>query len=138
MAGQKGHMWPFLRPPRTPHHTHKTDILHKGFISMPTPQYEPNVPMPYTTKKAGKRTKHPFGRRAAGMGRTTEIGLIYADNTNAQIADNATERRLSVYGPPTSTQLAGYNVLWGETDIPPKPCCSNPNPHNQHIPHNCT
>ncbi len=138
MAGQNGHSSAFRTMPATPHHTHKTDILHKGNVYMPTPQYEPNVPMPYTTKKAGKRTKHPFGRKAAGMGRTTEIGLIYADNTNAQVADNATERRLSVYGPPTSTRMAGYNVLWGETDIPPKECCNVPNQHNPHNPHKCT
>lgn len=87
---------------------------------MPTPQYEPNVPMPYTTKKEGKRKKHPFGRRPAGMGRTTEIGLIYADNTNAQVADDATEKRLSRYGPETSTQRAGYNYIWGEVRKAPQ------------------
>jgi len=70
--------------------------------------------MPETTKKAGKRRKHPFGKQAAGMGRSTLIGLTYADQTKTVIADEATEKRLSRYGPPTSTRLAGYNFIWGE------------------------
>lgn len=83
---------------------------------MDTQDIQPqNPPMPYTTKKAGKRRKHTFGKKQAGMGRSNTIGLIYAIGTNAVIADAATESRLSRYGPPTSTRLAGYNFLWGET-----------------------
>jgi len=44
------------------------------------------------------------------------IAAIYSDNTYAVIADEATERRLSAYGPPTDTRKAGYNFIWGEVN----------------------
>jgi len=75
----------------------------------------PNLPpMPYTTKKKGKRTKHPFGPKQGGIRKPNAVGLIYRKGTDCQIADEATEARLSRTGPSTSTRLAGYNFIWGE------------------------
>jgi hypothetical protein len=94
----------------------ETDIMDE---SDKLPQ---NPPMPETTKKAGKRRKHPFGPKQPGMRQPNPIGMIYAIGTLAQIADKATESRLSTTGPPTSTRLAGYNFIWGETDKQAHPC----------------
>lgn len=80
---------------------------------MPTPQHEPNVPMPYTTKRATKRKKYP---KPPSMRQPSQIGQIYREGTDCQVADKATEDRLNRYGPPTSTRMAGYNFIWGETD----------------------
>lgn len=95
---------------------------------MPTPQFEPKVPMPETTKRQSKRHKGRLTPRTpgnTGMGRSTLLSLSYRKTTGCIIADEATERRLSTTGPSTSTRYAGYNFIWGE--IPQDPNIS-PNP----------
>ncbi len=85
------------------------------------PDNEPNLPpMPYTTKRRGKRTKHTFGPKQKQRTNTSIPSQIYREGTDCIIADEATEKRLSRYGPATSTKLAGYNFLWGEVDKIPK------------------
>jgi hypothetical protein len=78
-----------------------------------------NPPMPETTKKATKRKKYP---KSPSMRQPNQIGMIYAIGTYAKIADEATEKRLNTLGPSTSTRLAGYNYIWGETDKRAHPC----------------
>jgi hypothetical protein len=86
-----------------------------GAYSMATPEHEPTVPMPYTTKQRGKRTKHTFttyGSKPISMQQPNEIGLIYRKGTDCVIASPELEARLSATGPSTSTRLAGYNFIW--------------------------
>ena len=71
-----------------------------------------DTPKPTNTKQAAKRRKHTFGPRQQSMRKPNPIGLIYRKGTDAVIADEATEARLSATGPPTSTRLAGYNFIW--------------------------
>lgn len=82
---------------------------------MATPEHEPTVPMPYTTKQRSKRKKHTFttyGGKPISMQQPNEIGLIYRKGTDCVIANEALEARLSATGPSTSTRLAGYNFIW--------------------------
>jgi len=76
-------------------------------------------PMPYTTKNKSKRRKHTFGPKQPGMRIPSATSMIYRKGTDAIIADEATEARLSRTGPSTSTRLAGYNFIWGEVDKTP-------------------
>lgn len=82
---------------------------------VPTPQFTKSVPMPETTKKATKRTKHTFRikpYRATSMRQPNPIGSIYSKNTGAIVADEATEKRLSQLNPPsTSVRYGGMQFI---------------------------
>lgn len=67
------------------------------------------------TRRAAKRRKMRTKENTPVSGAGNPIAQIYAKSNNwtdAVIADESTERRLSKYGPPTSTRLAGYNFIW--------------------------
>lgn len=71
-----------------------------------------DTPKPVNTKKAAKRKKHTFGPRQTGMRQPNPIGLIYRIGTDAVIADESTEARLSSTGPSTSTRHGGMQFIW--------------------------
>jgi hypothetical protein len=68
------------------------------------------------TKKAAKRRKVMRTKsNTQGMRQPSIVSMIYQNEnrwTLAEVADAATEKRLSKYGPPTSTRLAGFNFIW--------------------------
>jgi len=68
------------------------------------------------TKKAAKRRKTMRKRsNTDGMRQPGIVPMIYQKlnrYTEAVVADQRTEKRLSPYGPETSTRKAGYNYIW--------------------------
>jgi hypothetical protein len=71
-----------------------------------------DTPKPTNTKQAAKRKKHTFGPKSPGMRRPNPIGLIYRNGTDAIVADEATEARLSSTGPSTSPRFGGMQFIW--------------------------
>lgn len=109
MAGQNGHNG---HSPRTStHQDHNSTPGRNGHFVSECDNLPHNPPMPETTKRATKRKKYP---KKPSMRQPSQIGLIYREGTDCQIADQATLNRLSTTGPSTSTRLAGYNFIWGE------------------------